>query len=155
MQQSQKIHEKGLAEIKVRYSSSIARKDRIQIRSSEDAYKVCMKFWDLDQIEYKEFFYAIMLNRANQVLGFYLVSTGGKAGTVVDVSQLLGVALKTNSSGIILAHNHPSGNLSPSGADQEITSKILDAAKILNLKLLDHLIICPNKYISFADEGYL
>ena len=84
------------------------------------------------------------------------MSTGGITGTVVDIRLLLSVALKTAATGIILAHNHPSGNLKPSEADKELTSKIKKASEYMDIKLLDHLIIAPEgKYLSFREDGLL
>jgi DNA repair protein RadC len=90
-------------------------------------------------------------------LGFTLVSIGGLTGTIADIRLILSVALKTAATGIMLAHNHPSGALSPSHADRAITSKINEAAKLMDIKLLDHIILSPEdgEYYSFADEGVL
>lgn len=88
------------------------------------------------------------------MLGVYPLSTGGITGTMVDIRLILSVALKEAATGIILAHNHPSGNLQPSSADRDLTAKIKDACKYFDISLLDHLIIAPDrKYYSFADEG--
>ena len=107
-------------------------------------------------ISLQERFVAMYLNRSNRVIGVYHMSTGGITGTVVDIRLLLSVALKTAATGIILAHNHPSGNLKPSEADKELTSKIIKASGYMDIKLLDHLIIVPEgKYLSFTEEGLL
>jgi DNA repair protein RadC len=83
------------------------------------------------------------------------MSTGGITGTVVDIRLLLSVALKTAATGIILAHNHPSGNLKPSEADKELTNKIKKASEYMDIKLLDHLIISSDSYLSFSEQGHL
>ena len=84
------------------------------------------------------------------------MSTGGITGTVVDIRLLLSVALKTAATGIIIAHNHPSGNLKPSEADKELTNKIKKASEYMDIKLLDHLIIVPEgKYLCFTEDGLL
>jgi DNA repair protein RadC len=94
----------------------------------------------------------LLLNRANRVLGCLKLSKGGLTGTVVD----LRILLKAMASGIIIAHNHPSGNLKPSDADRELTSQIKQAGKLLDITLLDHLILgTEGDYVSFADEGWL
>ncbi len=99
---------------------------------------------------------AMYLNRSNRVIGVYHMSTGGITGTVVDIRLLLSVALKTAATGIILAHNHPSGNLKPSEADKELTNKIKKASEYMDIKLLDHLIIAQEgKYFSFNEDGLL
>ena len=96
------------------------------------------------------------LNRANRLIGIYELSKGGITGTVADPRLVLSVALKCAATGIILAHNHPSGNLQTSTADEEITKKIKKACEYLDIKLLDHLIIVPEgKYLSFTEEGLL
>jgi DNA repair protein RadC len=94
------------------------------------------------------------LNRSNAVLGILSVSKGGISGTVTDVRLIFQGALKTNASGIIVAHNHPSGNALPSDSDKKITQKIKEAGNLLDIQLLDHIIILPVEgYYSFADEG--
>jgi DNA repair protein RadC len=97
------------------------------------------------------------LNRANRVLGIFPTSVGGITGTVADPQLILSVALKTASTGIILEHNHPSGALKPSQSDIDLTIKIKEGGKLLDIKLLDHLILSPNEkeYYSFADEGMM
>ena len=96
------------------------------------------------------------LNGANRLLGIYEVSKGGITSTVVDIRLILSVALKSAATGIILAHNHPSGNLQPSIQDKDITKKIQEASKLLDLTLFDHLIVISDSaYYSFADEGQL
>lgn len=142
-----------LSEITVTYKTKVKARDRPRINSSKDAYKILSDLWSADTIEYQESFYVLLVNKANAVLGYKLISIGGMAGTVVDVKQLLAIALKGNASGIIMAHNHPSGNLQPSQADFELTRKVKAACEVLELALLDHLILSPdNSYYSFADE---
>ncbi len=85
----------------------------------------------------------------------YQLSKGGITGTIADVRLILSVALKTLATGLILAHNHPSGNLKPSEADKKITNKIRQAAKLLDIELMDHIIISNEGYYSFMDEGVL
>jgi len=109
----------------------------------------------MDTIEYFEEFKILLLNRANFVLGIYTVSKGGIAGTIVDSKVIFGVALKAAASGLIVAHNHPSGNLKPSSNDIEITKSLVAAGKILDVKVLDHIIVANTGYFSFADEGML
>lgn len=145
------------AEVTISYKSKVRAADRPQVRSSHTAYTVLWDVWDKDSIEHVESFYILLLNRANKVLGYSLISKGGTAGTVVDPKLIFQIALKTNASAIILAHNHPSGNKKPSAADESITRRLKDAGDLLELKIIDHLIISPEKgeYHSFADEGLL
>lgn len=96
------------------------------------------------------------LNRANRVIGVYKVSVGGITGTVADPRLILSVALKSAATSIILAHNHPSGNLKPSRADLELTTKIKTAAQLMDITVLDHLIVTSDEgFLSFADEGLM
>ena len=96
------------------------------------------------------------MNRSNAVLGILSVSKGGISGTVTDIRLIFQGALKTNASGIIVCHNHPSGNLNLSESDKKITQKIREAGMLMDIQLLDHLIILPVEgYYSFADEGIL
>ena len=111
-------------------------------------------FWAVD-IDYRESFKVLLLSRANGVLGISNLFTGGLSGVVVDPKLIFQVALKCNSSSIILMHNHPSANLKPSEADLSLTKKITEIGKLLDLKLLDHVIFTSESYFSFADEGYM
>lgn len=149
------LHLYQVAEIQVSYKPKIPAKERVKITSSESAYEVFINYWETDTLEYEERFVVMFLNRANRVIGVQTHSIGGIAGTVVDVRQILAVALKANSSAIILSHSHPSLNLNPSQSDIEITKKIQTAAKVMDISLLDHLIITAESYYSFADEGML
>ena len=143
----------SVAEIEVSYSHRIPAKDRIRIESSMDVYNACTQFWpSFDHVEY---FYVLYLNRSNHLLGVHQLSKGGFTGTVIDVRVVFQVALKACACSIILAHNHPSGNLTPSDADQQITRKIKDAGKILEIQVLDHLIVTSESFYSFADNGML
>jgi DNA repair protein RadC len=97
----------------------------------------------------------ILLNRAHRVLGIYELSTGGVTGTIADPKLVFTAALKANACSLVLSHNHPSGNLRPSKADEELTMKIKEAGKFLDIQVLDHLIVTSEGYFSFADEGLL
>jgi DNA repair protein RadC len=103
-----------------------------------------------------EEFKLLLLNRSNAVLGILSVSKGGISGTVTDIRLIFQGALKTNASGIIICHNHPSGNAYPSESDRKITQKIKEAGNLMDIQLLDHLVILPVEgYYSFADVGIL
>ena len=143
-----------ISEIEVSYKPSIGRKPIIA--SAYDAYIELKNFYDDTTISLKESFFVMFLNQRNRVLGVYPLSTGGVTGTIADPRLIFSVALKINAAGIILSHNHPSGNLSPSKADKDLTDKIKEGGKLLDVKLLDHIIVTPeNSYYSFADEGLL
>lgn len=142
-----------LSEIKVTYSSNL--KKRVKMETSEDAYNVFKTLWDASTIELREEFKLVLLNRDNVMLGAYTLSVGGVASTVADKRHIFGVALKANASGIIVAHNHPSGNLEPSATDKQLTSEIRAVGRLMDILLLDHLIITKDGYFSFADSGLL
>lgn len=133
------------------------RKDRVvdektKITSSADAYNE-LKSVLLDKNH--EEFWVLLLNRANRIIKKFQVSQGGVAGTVADPKIIFKVALEELASGIILAHNHPSGNLNASQADLDLTKKLKEAGKMLEIQVLDHLIIAGQKYLSFADEALI
>ena len=140
-------------EIKVSYSTENTKKQKIT--NSNVAFQVLLGSWNTDTLELQEEFKILMLNYANDVLGVYSLSKGGASGTVVDIKLLFAVALKCYASNIIIAHNHPSGNLFPSESDKIITSKIKKASHLLDIKLIDHLIITKNGYYSFSEFGLL
>jgi DNA repair protein RadC len=108
----------------------------------------------LGDLEHEEF-WIMILDRGNKILDTFMVSQGGVSGTVIDVRLILKIAIEKLASSLILCHNHPSGTLQASDADLKITRKISDAAKIMDMAILDHIIIGQNKYLSFADEGML
>jgi DNA repair protein RadC len=145
----------NVAEVQLSYKSNVPAKDRPQIRTSGDAERIFRSFWDQETIELQETFMIILLNRANRVIGVYKVSLGGLTGTVADVRLIFVAALKAAAGSIILAHNHPSGNLNPSGEDSRLTQKIKDAGKLLDIQILDHLILGEEGYFSFADQGMI
>ncbi len=110
---------------------------------------------NMQTISMYEEFYVLYLDRANHVLGYRLISRGTTSACMVSSKIILSIGLQCNSSGIILAHNHPSGNLKPSIADQALTKKIQEGARLFDIKVLDHLIVTNESYSSFADEGIL
>ena len=126
-----------------------------QVTCSEDAYKYLLPTYREGTICYKEYFKVLFLNQANQVLGYTLISEGGITETSVDVRVILQAALLTNSVALVLAHNHPSGNLKPSRQDMEITKQVKNAAQLMRITVLDHLILTDAGYYSFSDEGEL
>jgi DNA repair protein RadC len=127
------------------------------VKTSKEAYLIFQKVFPTDTLALQETFMAMYLNRANHLLGVYKVSTGGLTGTIADPKLILAVGLKTAATSIILAHNHPSGNMKPSIQDEDLTAKIKEGAKWFDINLLDHLLLSPfeNQYFSFADEGIL
>lgn len=142
-----------VGEVELTYKSTL--KSQNKIYSSEDTYKVLLPTYKEGTICYKEYFKVLFLNQANQVLGYTLISEGGITETSVDVRVILQAALLTNSVAIILAHNHPSGNLKPSRQDMEITKQVKDTARLMRISVTDHLILTDVGYYSFSDEGQL
>jgi len=126
--------------------------EKIQITNSADTYKVLQPH--LGDLQTEEF-WVVFLNQSNRVLGKSKLSSGGINQSVVDARILFKNALEHFATGIIIAHNHPSGNLKPSQEDLKITKQIGEGGKILNIQLIDHLIIAQNSYLSFADENLL
>ena len=128
---------------------------KMQIKTSVDCYKALKMFFDEDTIELTETFIAIYLNRSNNPIGWMKVSSGGITGTIVDQRIVLGTALKAAATAIILAHNHPSGNLQPSQSDIDLTTRMKAAATFMDITIIDHLIVTDENYYSFADEGII
>jgi DNA repair protein RadC len=126
--------------------------EKAKITGSKDVYDLIKA--DLLDIPHEEF-WILLLNRANRVIKKIQVSQGGVAGTVADPKIIFKLALDDLASGIILAHNHPSGNLAASQADLDLTKKLKEAGKLLDIQVLDHLIVAGQKYFSFADEGLM
>lgn len=143
------------SEIELVYKSKVKASERPRIESSYSAFEVALKAWDENKIELLEQFKVLMLSNNNRVLGVLEISSGGITGTVVDLRLIFAALLKAKATAFILVHNHPSGKLQPSDADKQITQKIKQASKILDIALLDHLIITSESYYSFADEGVL
>ncbi|MBK9477692.1 MAG: JAB domain-containing protein [Bacteroidetes bacterium] len=144
----------NLAEIKVAYSTNVKFRDMAKIRNSGDCESMLRKIWS-SHLELREEFYLLLLNRANKVIGWHCISQGGISSTVVDIRLIFSIALKCVACGIIVAHNHPSGNLLPSESDISLTKKIKEAGKLFDISLLDHIILTNEGYYSFADVGIL
>ncbi len=123
-----------------------------QVRSSQDAHRALAPL--LMDLPHEEF-WILLLNRANRIIGKERISSGGVSGTVVDAKMVFRKALETLACSLILSHNHPSGNLTASQADLDLTKKLKKAGKTLDIEVLDHLIIADSGYLSFADEGML
>lgn len=125
---------------------------KITVRSSLDIADFLKQ--RLQDLHY-EVFAIVFLNRAHHIKHFEIISRGGITGTVADPRIILKKALEEGATSIVLSHNHPSGNLKPSRADEEITKKIVEAARYLDISVLDHIIVSEDGYFSFADEGML
>jgi len=145
----------GVAEVELVYHSKVKAADRPKVITAEDAYRILLDHWNKETIELLEEFKVMLLNCSGNLLGIYDLSKGGISATFVDSRLIYAAALKAAASSIILAHNHPSGELKPSRADETLTLKIAEGCKLLELKVDDHLIITPEHYFSFANEGLL
>jgi DNA repair protein RadC len=142
-----------ISEIELIYRpSKYSTEKLITVIQSEAIFR---RFWNTDAIEYYEEFKVMYLNRANQILGIYHHARGGGVGVYFDIRMIFQGALKANANAIIIAHNHPSGNLDPSPEDREMTRRIKEAGVLLEIRLLDSLILTSNSYTSFVENGYL
>lgn len=125
------------------------------VNSSLLASRILRSVWDANKLELCEQFKILLLDRASRCLGVSDMGSGGITGCVVDPRMIFVAALKANATGMILAHNHPSGNTRPSDADKHITEKIVKGGRLLDIIVSDHLILTRDAYLSFADEGLM
>lgn len=142
-------------EITISYKSKVKASERIKITTSKDVYDLSQKLYNADTIEYTEESIVLLLNMSNKIIGYFKISQGSIEATVVDVRTVALLAIKTGATGVILTHNHPSGNTRPSNTDIELTRRIKNGLQFLDIKLIDHIIITSESYYSFADEGTL
>lgn len=126
--------------------------EKQKISSSNDVFEIFQPL--LGDLPHEEF-WILLLNRSNKIIDRFKISQGGISGTVIDTRLILKTAIEKLASSIILCHNHPSGNKMPSDADDSITRKLIDGGKLLDIKVLDHLIISDTQFFSYADEGKL
>ena len=133
-----------------RKESQAAKRD--QVTSSKDAIEI---FQPILGDHLHEEFWILFLNRANRIIGKQPVSTGGMSGTVVDPKIIFKAALDNKASSVILCHNHPSGNTRPSEADIRLTRNLVEAGKVLEISVIDHVIVTQSGFFSFADEGMM
>lgn len=151
-----KTQQTNISEVQLVYRTKVKASERLQVKCSKDAFNIFMESWDPDSIEHIEEFKLMLMTRSNKVLGIASISKGGISGTVTDVRIILQYAIKAIASGMIICHNHPSGNVQPSESDLKITRKIKESGNVMDIQLLDHLIIIPEgKYYSMADEGII
>ncbi len=129
--------------------------ETIKINSSKDSSRLLRTTWNTETIEYYEELKVIYLDTSNQVLGILPMSKGGLNATIADVRMIYQGALKANAQGIIVSHNHPSGRLEPSETDKQLTKKLKAAGDLLDIKLLDHIIITKESYMSFLDNNLM
>ena len=140
----------AVGEVTLQYTKNNIILPEMTITSPDDAYLAFKQIFDPATIEHREYMYAIFLNKANKLLGYAQISAGGVSGTLCDPKIVFQHALKMNASAIVLAHNHPSGTLKPSKADEALTEKIAQAGIMLDITLLDHLIISVTGFKSIT-----
>jgi DNA repair protein RadC len=126
-----------------------------QVRTSNDAASFFRTIFNQDTILWTEESAMICLNRANEVIGYFKVSSGGTASTIMDAKVIFTQALQAGAHSIILAHNHPSGNKAPSDLDIQLTKRLMKGADLLDMRVLDHIILTETSHTSMADEGYI
>lgn len=135
-----------------RRRKEVTTEERPKITNSKDIYDLLKaEFLDIPH----EAFWIVLLNRANRVIKKHQISQGGVTGTVADPKLIFKIALEELASAVVLAHNHPSGNLTASQADIDLTKKLKESGKLLEIQVLDHLIVAGNTYMSFSDEGLM
>jgi len=144
-----------VSEIELIYKTKTPTKSLPSAGSVKDAYNLLMRTWEPGKMGLCEQFKVMLLNQALKCLGICNIATGTVNNTVVQPGIVLALAILANATGIVIAHNHPSGNLTPSQADITVTEKINAAAKLFDIKLNDHIIISDTGFYSFANEGLL
>lgn len=126
-----------------------------KISHSKDIEEFIRTIFPVELMNYREYVYAIFLDRANTILGYFMISAGGISATIIDQRVVFQAALLSNASSLVVFHNHPSSNLTPSKADIHITQKLAEAGRLLDIPLLDHIIITEESYYSFADNDQI
>ena len=145
-----------LNEITVLYERKTIELEKDKIKSSGDIISVLKEVYEKNKISYQEEVIILYLINSNKLLGYQKLCTGGLTSAIIDVRLIYSTALKSLATGIIISHNHPSGNTRPSRTDELITQKLVEAGKLFDINVLDHIIVNPDfEFFSFADEGYL
>lgn len=145
----------AVQEIKLIYQLDKSVCNRPVINRSNHAYDIFLKTWDKDLIGFVEHFKILLLNTKLKVLGIYEVARGCCGKIRIEPKLIFAAAIKANANSIILGHNHPSGSLEPSESDKCFTKRMVEAGRLLDIKIYDHLIITEDGFFSFADEGAL
>lgn len=143
----------NISEISLTYKRKVKASDRPKVSCSKDAERLFRENWNDLTINLFEEFKILLLDRNNCCMGIVPISQGGVSGTLVDAKLVFASALKARACGLILGHNHPSGNLNPSQSDISLTKRLVQGANYLDLKILDHLILTDTAYTSFADDN--
>lgn len=143
----------SVTEIELIYRNKGKVENRPLLDSSKAAYELLLNTWNQNKIDLVEQFKIMLLDRRNRCMGLSEISTGGMTACIVDPKIVFATALKARATGIIMAHNHPSGNKLPSESDKSLTKTFIQAGKMLELPVIDHIIVTRDGYTSFADEG--
>lgn len=143
----------AVAELTVSYEP--IKENIVKILSSQESHQVLLSMWDKELMDLQEQFSVFFLNRNNEMIGYKLITTGNLTSTIVDKKFIASLALSCMACSVIVAHNHPSGNLKPSKQDIDITKQLSEGMKLLDIKVIDHLILSSNGYYSFAEEGLI
>ena len=141
-------------EITINYKPSSKASERVKVDNPTDVVEFLRTIWN-DKLEYTESCYVLLLNTANHIMGYNMLSQGGTTGTVVDIKMILQLALKSNVHQIILAHNHPSQNKLPSKADDRLTERLKTACEAIDLKLTDHIVLTTDDFYSYTENSRL
>lgn len=144
-----------VSEIDIVYKNTIDYDERIKIQDPETAYRVLKQAWNANKIDFIEEFKVLFLDQDCNCLGISEISVGSLNGCLVDSRVVFAAALKAKATRIILAHNHPSGNLSPSQADRNITKRFVEVGNLMEINIQDHIIVASNGYYSFSNEGLI
>lgn len=149
---NRKKSEWAVSEVEISYKPA---KTPVRLTGSRKAYEIFQQIWDPQLLHIQEQFYVLFLNHSHEVMCWRLLGTGTGSSCMVDIKLLATLACKTLAHSIIIAHNHPSGNLKPSKADKQLTEEVQAALSLLNITLVDHLIVSTNGYYSFLDEDMI
>jgi DNA repair protein RadC len=144
-----------VCEVQISYRPKVKPGERPVLCNSQDIYRLLTDrhVFSPNTVEHRDFFKVILLNNANRMLGIMHLSEGGTDGTTVDIRHIMQGAILSNAKALVLCHNHPSGNCIPSAQDDSVTTNVKQACALFSIRILDHLIISPYTYYSYADEG--
>lgn len=145
----------SLPEVKVSYECDLDYNVLPQITSPDEAYQQLKQIWDMGTLNYREEFVILLLNNTKKCIGWSKISIGGATAAIVDPAKIYQVALITNAHSILLAHNHPSGNMKASSADINLTKRLKEVGKIHGISVEDHLIITSTGYLSLRSQGLM
>lgn len=148
-------HFYNVAEVELIYRNPVGFEDRILVNASSVAYDILRNTWDENRIQLVEEFKILLLDRRGSCLGVSQISSGGINSCLAEPKLIFMTALKANASAIILAHNHPSGNLKASQTDMHLTANLIDIGKMLEIDIHDHIILTKDGYLSFSDKRML